>query len=83
LFFARDEEIRRRFVTGDVPDEWRDSVAVGNWFVRMTPEEAAELGVRLYALVHEIRSRSDLPAGAADAFVSVSVLPVISPTRAS
>jgi DNA-binding transcriptional ArsR family regulator len=83
LLFARDEEVKHSFVTGDVPDEWRDAVAVGNWFVRMTPEEAAELGVRLYALVHEIRSRAEPPPGAADAFVSVSVLPVVSPTKAT
>jgi DNA-binding transcriptional ArsR family regulator len=83
LLFARDEEIRHRFITGDVPDEWRNAVAAGNWFVRMTPEEAAELGIRLYALVHEIRSRSEPPPGAAETLVSVSVLPVVSQTTAS
>jgi DNA-binding transcriptional ArsR family regulator len=83
LLFARDEEVKHRFVTGDVPDEWRDAVAVGNWFVRMTPEEAAELGVRLYALVHDIRSRAEPPPEAAETFVSVSVLPVVSERKAS
>jgi len=80
LFFARDEEIRRRFVTQEVSDEWREAVAVANWFVWLTPREAADLGLKLYELVHELRSRSDPPPGAAETLVSVSVLPVVSPT---
>jgi hypothetical protein len=83
LFFARDEEIRHRFVSGDVPDEWREAVAVGSWFVRMTPEEAAELGIRLYGLVHELRSRAEPPPGSSDTLVSVSVLPVVRESKAS
>lgn len=83
MFFARDEEIRHRFVTQGVPDEWRDAVAVANWFIRMTPEEATELGARLYALTHELRSRPEPPPGADETFVSVSVLPVVSPTTSA
>ncbi len=45
----------------DVPDEWQEAAAVANWFIRMTPEEARELGLRLYALSHELRSRPEPP----------------------
>jgi len=83
LFFARDEEMRHRFVTDDVPPEWREAAAVASWFIRMTPQEAAELGARLYALTHDLRSRSDAPEGAAEALVSVSVLPVLGETKPS
>jgi DNA-binding transcriptional ArsR family regulator len=83
LFFARDEDVRHRFVTGDVPAEWREAAAVASWFIRMTPEEATELGARLYALTHELRSRPDPPEGASEALVSVSVLPVLGESKAS
>jgi len=83
LFFARDEDVRRRFVTEEVPAEWRNAATAGNWFVRMTPEEAADLAIRLYGLVHEIRSRAQPPPGAAETLVSVSVLPVVSPRTES
>ena len=82
LFFARDEEVRHRFVTGEVPPEWREAAAAASWFIRMTPEEAADLGIRLYALTHELRSRPEPPRGAAETLVSVSVLPVL-PGKAS
>jgi DNA-binding transcriptional ArsR family regulator len=78
LLFARDEEVRRRFVTEEVPDEWRDAAAVGSWFVRITPEEAADLRLRLYAEVHDLRSRHEPPPGAGETLVSVSILPVVS-----
>jgi hypothetical protein len=48
----------------------------------MTPEEAAELGMRLYELTHELRSRPDPPPAAAETLVSVRVLPVL-PEKAS
>lgn len=83
LFFARDEEIRHRFVTGDVPPEWHEAAAAASWFIRMTPEEASELGMRLYALTHELRSRADPPPDAAETLVSVSVLPVVSESKES
>jgi hypothetical protein len=83
LFFARDEEVRHRFVTGDVPSEWKEAAAAASWFIRMTPEEAADLGMRLYALTHELRSRPEPPPGAAEALVSVSVLPVLSESKGS
>jgi DNA-binding transcriptional ArsR family regulator len=82
LFFARDEEVRHRFVTGEVPPEWREAAAAASWFIRMTPEEAVDLGIRLYALTHELRSRPEPPRGAAETLVSVSVLPVL-PGKAS
>jgi N-acetylneuraminic acid mutarotase/DNA-binding transcriptional ArsR family regulator len=77
LFFTRDEQVRHRFVTEDVPAEWRESAAVASWFIRLTPEEAAELGARFYELTHELRSREEAPEGAAETLVSVSVLPVL------
>lgn len=83
LFFARDEEVRHRFVTQDVPAEWQEAVAAANWFIRMTPEEARELGLRLYALVHDLRSRPEPPPDAAETLVSVSILPMLSETKES
>ena len=77
LFFTRDEQVRHRFVTEEVPAEWRESSAVASWFIRLTPQEAAELGAQLYALTHELRSREEAPDGAAETLVSVSVLPVL------
>ena len=77
LFFARDEEVRHRFVTGEVPSEWKEAASAASWFIRMTPEEAEDLGGRLYALTHELRSRPEPPPGAAETLVSVSVLPVL------
>jgi len=77
LFFTRDEEVRHRFVTEEVPAAWREASAVASWFIRMTPAEAAELGARLYALTHELRSRGEAPGGAEETLVSVSVLPVL------
>jgi DNA-binding transcriptional ArsR family regulator len=82
LFFARDEDVRHRFVMGEVPPEWKEAAAAASWFIRMTPDEAAELGMRLYELTHELRSRPEPPAGAAETLVSVSVLPVL-PEQAS
>lgn len=75
LFFARDEEARRRLVTRDVGTAWRKGAFVGNWFVELTPEEADALALRLAGLVQELRARSHSPVGADRALVSVSVLP--------
>jgi DNA-binding transcriptional ArsR family regulator len=75
LFFARDEEARRRFVTQDVDAAWHEGAFVGNWFVELTPEEADELGRRLLALVRERRDRTEATPGASRALVSISVLP--------
>jgi len=44
VFFARDEEIRHRFVVGRPSDEWLEASFIGNWFVPLTPSEADELG---------------------------------------
>jgi DNA-binding transcriptional ArsR family regulator len=75
LFFARDEEARRRFVTRDVDAAWHEGAFVGNWFVELTPKEADELGRRLLAHVRELRRRPEPTPGAARALVSISVLP--------
>jgi DNA-binding transcriptional ArsR family regulator len=75
LFFARDEEARRRFVTREVDDAWHQGAFVGNWFAELTPDEADDLGKRLLELVREVRSRSEPSPGAARALVSISVLP--------
>ena len=76
VLYARESEVRRRFVTGELTDAWRQSAFVGNWFVELTPEEADELGRRLFALVDEFRNRH--PGSEADlALVAVSVVPVL------
>ena len=81
--WVRDEQVRHRFVMEDVPAEWRESSAVAIWFIRLTPDEATELGARLYEMTHELRSREDPPAGAAETLVSVSVLPVLGESASS
>ena len=74
LFFARDEEARRRLVTRDLTAAWRAGAFVGNWFVELTPDDAAALAERLAAFVQELR-RSEPKPGADRALVSISVLP--------
>lgn len=77
LFFARDGEVRRRFVAAlpDVDAEWQRGAFVGNWQVSLTPQEASELGARLLPLIDEFRRRANPPAGAEEALISFSVLP--------
>ena len=75
LFFARDEQARRRLVTRDLGAAWRAGAFVGNWFVELTPEEADALAERLVTLVQELRSRPEPAPDADRALVSVSVLP--------
>jgi DNA-binding transcriptional ArsR family regulator len=77
VLFARDADVRQRFVTRPVSDEWQRGAFVGNWLVPLTPQEAAELGTQLMELVDEVRGRPKAPPGAAQALVSVSVLPVL------
>jgi DNA-binding transcriptional ArsR family regulator len=76
LFLARDEDVRHRFVTREASPEWQRGAFLGNWFVRLTPEEADELGRRLYAIVDEIRRRPG-PVAGDQALVSLSVLPFL------
>jgi DNA-binding transcriptional ArsR family regulator len=77
VLFARDEDVRSRFVTGDVTDEWQEGAFVGNWYLELTPEEADALGKRLFLVVDELRRNPPRSAGATKALVSVSVLPVL------
>jgi DNA-binding transcriptional ArsR family regulator len=79
VFFARDEEARRRFLAGDVEAEWHEASFVGNWFVELTPAEATELGTRLLTLLDGVRRRPDPPPRSARALVSFSVLPWLDP----
>lgn len=76
MLFARDEDVRHRFVTRVVSDEWQEGSFVGNWYVDLTPQEADELGRRLFLIVDELRSRAAPSAGASQVLVSVTVLPV-------
>ena len=76
MFFARDEEVRRRFVLGRASDEWQEASFVGSWFVALTPAEADELGRKFFALVDEARARPP-SAGAEQTLVSLSILPVL------
>jgi DNA-binding transcriptional ArsR family regulator len=75
VIFARDDEVRRRFVTREIDAAWQEGSFAGNWRATLTPEEAGELGVRLLELFREFRDRPDRPAGGVDALVSISVLP--------
>jgi len=75
LFWARDEEARRRLVTRDVGAAWRAGGFVGNWFLELTPQEADELAEQLVEIVQELRTRSAPTPGADRALVSLNVLP--------
>lgn len=77
MLFARDEDVRHRFVTGSPSDDLQRAAFVGNWFIDLTPQEADELGRQLFAMVDELRRRSTSPPGAAPTLVSVRVLPVL------
>jgi DNA-binding transcriptional ArsR family regulator len=76
LFYAREGEARRRFVTAlpHLDAEWHRGAFVGNWLIRLTPQEAIELGTHILALIDDYRRRSP-PPGAADALVSFSAIP--------
>lgn len=76
VFFARDEEVRHRFVTAELDDAWQESSFVGNWFVSLTPAAADELGRALFALVDDVRRRAPAP-GAEQVLVTVRVLPAL------
>jgi DNA-binding transcriptional ArsR family regulator len=77
LFFARDADVRRRFVAAmpRLGAEWHEGAFVGNWQVKLTPTEAAELGARLLPLIDDYRRRAEPPADADEALISFSVLP--------
>src|SRR5262249_4238558 len=53
---------------------WQEAAFVGNWFIRLTPREADELGRRLFEVVDEVRRRPE-PRSGRQALVTVSVLP--------
>ena len=75
MIFARDEDARRRFITHDVDAVWHEAAYAGNWFVELTPAEAAELGQQLGAIAMALRGRRDAPGDAESVIVSISVLP--------
>ena len=77
IVFARDEETRRRFVTGEISAAWRKAAVAGNWFIELTPEEATAFGERLVEVVRELRLRPQTTPGADRALVSISILPWI------
>jgi DNA-binding transcriptional ArsR family regulator len=77
VFLARDAEVRRRFVTTRVSDEWQEHAFLGSWFVELTPQEADELGRRLFLIVDELRRNPPRSPDAHQTLVSVSVLPVL------
>ena len=76
VFFARDEEVRHRYVVGRATAPWCEAAFVGNWFVALTPAEADELGRNLFAIVDDLR-RTPRSGDGDETLVSVSVLPVL------
>jgi DNA-binding transcriptional ArsR family regulator len=80
MFFARDEEVRHGYLVDRPSPAWQQASFVGNWFVRLTPREADELGRALFALVDELRRRPERRSGR-QTLVSLSVLPVRSRSR--
>jgi DNA-binding transcriptional ArsR family regulator len=75
VFFARDEEVRHRFVAAEVGEAWNDAAFVGNWFLSLTAAEADELGRALFGFVDELRGRTPKP-DADEVLVTIRVLPV-------
>src|SRR5205085_8488941 len=73
IFFARDAEARSRFMAAqpEVDPAWHRGAFAGNWFVELTPDEAAELGTRILEVVDEYRGR-ERGVASARALVSVS-----------
>jgi DNA-binding transcriptional ArsR family regulator len=74
---AREEAVRRRFLTQKPNDEWERAAFLGNWFVELTPDEAAALGVRLHGIVDELRRDRPVRDDRAQALLCLSVLPVL------
>lgn len=75
VFFARDEEVRHRYLAGRPTAAWQESAFVGNWLLELTPDAADRLGRTLFEFMDDLR-RSE-PAGGEQTLVSVSVLPVL------
>jgi DNA-binding transcriptional ArsR family regulator len=75
MFFARDEEVRHGYLVHRPSPAWQKASFVGNWFVRLTPSEADELGRALFTLVDEWRRRPKARRGR-QTLVSLSILPV-------
>lgn len=80
IFFARDADVRGRFMAAqpEMAAEWHRGAFAGNWFVELTPDEAAEFGTKVFQIVEEYRSRP-APDNADRALVSVSALPWLDP----
>jgi DNA-binding transcriptional ArsR family regulator len=76
-FFARYEDVRRRFVIDRVDDDWQKGSFVGNWFLMLSPQDAGELGRRLFAIVDAERRTASQRPDSAQVLVSISVLPVL------
>jgi DNA-binding transcriptional ArsR family regulator len=77
MLFARDADVRQRFVTREVSDEWQEAAFLGNWYLELTPEEADALAKRIFVLVDEVRRNPPRSPSAVQTLVSVSVLPVL------
>jgi DNA-binding transcriptional ArsR family regulator len=75
MFFARDEEVRHGYLTDRPSPAWQKASFIGNWFVRLTPREADDLGRALFALVDKVRHRPERRSGT-QTLVSLSLLPV-------
>jgi DNA-binding transcriptional ArsR family regulator len=79
VMFAREESVRRRFVTEPVSDEWETAALVGNWFFALTPDEARALGIALQEVVAEARRRAAVrpeTGTGTGTLVALSILPV-------
>lgn len=76
VFFARDDDVRQRFLGSEVDTDWQQAAFVGNWFLSLTPAAADELGRALFAVVDEAR-RQPPHDGAEEVLVSVRILPAL------
>jgi DNA-binding transcriptional ArsR family regulator len=72
-----EQELTRRYLDADLPDEWRDAGVLDTYALTVTPAELAELAAAVDALIRPFVStiRTDPPAGARPVHVGFRAFP--------
>jgi DNA-binding MarR family transcriptional regulator len=76
-----EQELTRRYLEADLPDEWRDAGVLDTYALTVTPAELAELAAAVDALIRPFVStiRTDPPAGARPVHVGFRAFPRLDP----
>jgi DNA-binding MarR family transcriptional regulator len=76
-----EQELTRRYLDADLPDEWRDASVLDTYALTVTPAELAELAAAVDALIRPFVStiRTDPPAGARPVHVGFRAFPRLDP----